>query len=202
MDISWGLIREIFFAIGSLAGIFAFIRPVFDNAFKRDQGRVATIKDLLPEAAVVELQHEIYLSRYVSTTAFRPFLQLQHDLNNNMDSVRFSGPLKKYYRAELARMIGAYRAMREYVQVPWWNPVNRLTDGVEETFWDFDKTAFFEQGVEKHDYAKHLDCAADCADRIKVAYQRLQIVSDMHLLEAPFAFILLPRRYKANAVKI
>lgn len=199
---SWGLIKEVFFAVGSLAGIFAFVRPVFESSFKRDQDRAARIRGLLPEDEVVGIEPQIFLSRYICTTAFRPFMQLQHDVNNNMDSVRFSGPLKKHYKAELARMIDAYNALRQYVQVPWWNLVKRKIDGVEETYWDFDKTEFFEQGVPKHDYAKHLDDAAACADRIKIAYQRLQLVADVHLLEVPFAPMLLSKRYKANGVQI
>lgn len=202
MDTSWATVREVFFAVGSLAGLLAFIRPVFDSKFRRDQERADRIRQLLPEDSIVDLEPQIYQSRYVSTEAFRPFAQLQNDLSNNMDSVRFSGPLKKYYRAELVRLLNAYRELRKYVQVPWWKLTTELRDGVEEIYWDFDKSQFFKDGVEKRDYAKHLDEAGACAERIKLAYQRFQVVSDMHLLESPLAFFLLPRRFKAHGLQI
>jgi hypothetical protein len=202
MDVSWSSLKEIFFAIGSLAGVLAFLRPVFDSKFKRDQERAEKIKNLLPEQDVIDLDSHIYQRRLVNKNEFEPFSALQSDLNYNVDAVRFSGPLKKYYKAELVRMLAAYRDLREYVQVPWWKPTKEIRDGAEEYFWDFDKSQLFEGGVERQDYAKHLDEAGACAERIKIAFQRFQIVSDMHLLEAPLASLLLRRRFAAHGLQI
>ena len=194
--------KELFFAVGSIAGVFAFFRPVLDSKFKRDQERADQIKKLLPEQDVIDLESHVYQRRFVNCKEFEPFWSIRSDLDNNADSVRFSGPLQRYYKAELTRMVGAYKELREYIQVPWWKPSREIYDGLVEDFWEFDKSQFFKTGVEQGDYAKHLDEAGACAERIKVAFQRFQIVSDMHLLETPIAFFLLPRRFKAHGLQI
>jgi hypothetical protein len=202
MEVSWASIKEVFFAIGSLAGVFAFLRPVFDSKFKRDQERAEAIKAQLPEQSVIDLDSHIYQRRLVNTKEFDPFSALHSDVENNVNSVRFSGPLKKYYKAELVRMLRAYKDLRGYIQVPWWKPIKETQDGVDEYYWDFDKSQFFKHGEEVRDYAEHLNEAGACAERIKVAFQRFQLVSEMHLLETPFAFWLLPRRFESNKLKI
>jgi len=203
MELSWASVKEVFFTIGSIAGVLAILRPIFDSKFKRDQERAIRIRQLLPEEDVVALEDRIYQSRYVSTESFRPYAELEGDVRNNMDTVRFSGPLKKHYHAELLRVLAAYRDLRGYVQVPWWKLDKQVRDdGSEELFWDFDKSQFFRDGTEVRDYAKHLYEAGECAERIKIAYQRLQIVSDMHLLESPLAGVLLSRRYAAHGLQI
>lgn len=182
--------------------MFAFIRPVFDSKFKRDQERSEQIKKLLPEQAIIDLESHIYQRRRVNSKEFELFSSLQNDVNNNADSVRFSGPLRRYYKAELIRMLSAYKDLRKFVQVPWWQPTQESHDGVDEYFWDFETSQFFDRRVERQDYGKHLDDAGACAERIKVAFQRFQIVSDMHLLEAPLAFLLLRRRFAAYGLHI
>jgi hypothetical protein len=202
MELSWSFLKEFFFAVGSLAGVFAFMRPVLDSKFKRDQERAERIKQLLTEDQVIGIEPAITHSRMIHADFFAPFAHLNSDFRVNADAVRFSGPLRKYYLTELRRMLIAYRELRNRVQVPWWNPTVLRYDGIDENYWQFDRSQFFKHGEEVLDYAKHLDEACKCSDDIRIAYQRFQIVCEMHLLEAPLAFYLLPRRFAAHGLRV
>jgi hypothetical protein len=71
-------------------------------------------------------------------------------------------------------------------------------DGVEHRLWVFNKAAFEGRDGVARDYAKHLDDAAEQALQMRKAFQRFQLVAELHLLEVPFARWLLPRRFAAH----
>lgn len=198
----WAVVKEIFFALGSIAGALAFLRPVIDSKFKRDQERADHVKKLLPEQDVIDLEFTVYQRRFIETNQFHPYTELRSDVANNADTVRFSGPLRRYYVAELTRLLDAYTDLREMIHAPQWKYRREDIDGEEETAWVFDSSAFYKNGVEVEDYAAHLDQAAICAERIRVAFQRFQVVSDVHLLESPFAWFLLKRRFALHGLKV
>jgi hypothetical protein len=132
---------------------------------------------------------------------FQPFDQLAHEARTNQDGVRFSGPISKHLRRELAAILDAYAKLRLLVQVPEWEPRSRdEEDGTKTYYWDFNKAAFNdERGIPQH-YAEHLDQSVDHARSISRAHQRFQITVDTHLLETPLVRWLLPYRYRQNGV--
>lgn len=197
MDISWPLVKDVFFTIGSLAGVFAFFRPVFEKRHQRDIARAKRVIKLLPEQQVVDLESFLYQFRNVPGWLFQPFDQLSHELRANQDSVRFSGPIRKALHKELLAMLSSYAALRKLVQVPYWEP---RAESDNETSWLFNKEAFNDENGIPREYAEHLDKCADYASEIKRAYQRFQIAADTHFLEAPVARWLLRRRYRAHGV--
>ncbi len=201
MDLSWPVIKESFFAIGSLAGVIALLRPILDKKHQRDAERAERVFKLLPEQLVVDLEPCLYQSRLVPYWMFEPFDQLAHEVRTNQDGVRFSGPLRKALLRELTGVLDGYKNLRELVQVPDWEPKNREEDGgTASYYWDFNKEAFNDDRGIPQGYAQHLDKCVDHARVIARAYQRLQIASETHLLEIPVARWLLPRRYRAHCV--
>ncbi|MFN3311779.1 MAG: hypothetical protein ACK40R_08775, partial [Thermomonas sp.] len=84
-----------------------------------------------------------------------------------------------------------------------WEPKSHGEGEAQTYCWDFNKDAFRgEQGFPEG-YAAHLDECVDRARSVRRAYQRFQIVADLHLLEAPLAGWLLKRRARQiNAAQI
>ena len=202
MDLSWDVVKEVFFAIGSVAGVVALFRPVLDVKHKRDIERSNRLMSLLPEQLVVDLEPSLYRDRKVPRRMFQPFEQLKHELRTNQDGVRFSGPLRKVLSSELAGVLEAYEKLRAHVQAPEWEPWSgRGDEDTSADSWTFNKQAFFkdERGI-LQGYVQHLNECADLAREIARAYQRFQIAAETHLLEVPVARWLLPRRYKAHRV--
>lgn len=202
MNISWSDIKEVFFAIGSIAGVLALARPVFESKLQRDIERIQHIKSLINEQALVDLEAAVYQARRVPDDQFQPFSQLAYERRTNQDMIRFTGPLAKHLAKELDGLIAAYYGLREYIQVNEWEPRSHIdTDGTKYITWDFNKQAFTNEDGIPQGYAKHLDAAAEKAAEMKCAYQRFQIVSELHLFEAPFASWLLKRRFNAHHLK-
>jgi predicted kinase len=96
MEIGWSSVKEIFFAIGSMAGVLAFLRPLVEAKLQRDNVRVDRIKAMLSEQRLVDLEHRIWDAREVASEDFEPFDQLAHERHTNQQVVRFTGPTGKY----------------------------------------------------------------------------------------------------------
>ena len=201
MNLSWPVIKEVFFAVGSAAGVIALFRPVLDKKHELDVERAERLLKLLPEQLVVDLEPALYQSRLVPEWMFQPFDQLAHEVRTNQERVRFAGPLGKALLRELAAMLQAYKDLRELVQVPEWEPHSTEgSDGTSSYYWNFNKEAFQDERGIPQGYAQHLDECVDHARSIARAYQRFQITAETHLLEVPIARWLLPRRYRAHGV--
>lgn len=200
MDMTWSSIKEIFFAIGSVAGVLALLRPLVESKFQRDSARAERIKSLLNEQRLVDLEARIYQHREVPCEDFEPFDQLAHERRTNQEVVRFSGPLSKVLLRELDAILTSYSKLREFIQVNEWMPKTQNIDGIEYRTWIFNKRAFEDRDGIPRDYAQHLDQAAEQAVQMKKAFQRFQLVAELHLFEAPLVRWLLPKRFKEQSL--
>lgn len=194
----WADVKEVFYAVGATAGVIALLRPAIESKFQRDQERFAAIRKLFDELALVSLAGRIDGQRQVADKEFEPFRALVYDRRHNVEGLRFSGPVAKHFLREVDSIVDAYEKLRELIQVDEWepSPVNG------ETLWVFNKQAnAFRRGDEgAGGYAMHLQRAADRADDLRRAFQRLQIVGELHFYEVPIARWLLNHRFKANGL--
>jgi hypothetical protein len=200
VDITWSSVKEVFFAIGSVAGVFALLKPLVESKFQRDSARIERIKSLISEQRLVDLEHRINQHREVPCKDFEPFDQLAHERRTNQEVVRFSGPLSKALTRELDAMLTAYSRLRDFIQVNEWVPRDEVIDGIEYRSWNFNKNAFKDRDGIHRNYAQHLDQAAEQAVQIKKAFQRFQLVAELHLFEVPLAWWLLPKRFKSQSL--
>jgi len=190
----WAEIKEAFFTIGSLAGVAALARSVFEDKLSRDHKRIQHVKDLISEQDLLNLEYTVWYNRWAQESIFKKLSEIEYELEKKHDNLRFNGPTARYLATAVRDIAQHYRELREYVQVPEWEPQERDSD----TMWFFNKQAFRnEQGIPE-DYAGHLKEVADAAHAITLAYQRFQIVSDLHLLEVPFAKWLLAKRIREH----
>ncbi len=200
---TWSDVRDIFYTIGAVAGVLALLRPVIESKFTRDQARLAALLKSFDEVSVVDLVNRIDGQRQVPDDLFTPFRTLAYDREKNLESARFSGPVAKHIRRETDALVKAYEELRGLIQVDEWEPKSQKhEDGSEYTVWVFNKYANAFTGATgvPHDYAQHLTDAASKADELRRAFQRLQVVSELHLLEVPLAAYLLKFRFRAHGL--
>lgn len=196
MNITWEGIKEIFYAIGAVAGLIALFRPVLQHKYDLDNKRYEKINSELPEELFMSIEFSTWQSRLINDDLFTPLNNLCREIEHNLESVRFSGPLSKWYKIESGNLVNVYRKYREYVQVPEWEPENRDNKEQEKTIWRFNKQAFKEGNRKYDDYVKHLEEAEKLAEKMHLHAKRLQIISELHILETPLAFYLIPKRIK------
>ena len=199
----WEIIKDIFYAIGSVAGVVALSRPVFEGKYNKDAARYERIRALVDEQMITDLPDMVYAVRRIPDKCFLPFEKIKDEISKNHDSVRFSGPLKKFYLNELASLIANYESLRAYIQVSEWEPVSFSDDesGGKNVYWQLNKKAFYDSNGVPKDYGRHLKEASDIADEMRKSFQRLQLVADLHFLEIPLAAQLLRRSYKRNGLQ-
>lgn len=76
---------------------------------------------------------------------------------------------------------------------PSWQTVS-IKD--KDFYKQLDKDDYISREPEGSTYAPHLKECSDCVEIIKVHYNRLKIISEMHAQELPIARFLLARRFK------
>jgi hypothetical protein len=197
-------LKDGFFVVGSLAGLFAFLRPAAESKFQRDIDRATTIISKLDEERLMRLPLLVYNLRRVPEFLLWPFDEIEQKLLDGRQEVRFTGPLAKHFTRELGRLITIYREFREQVQVPEWEP--RDTDGSGKFEWVFNKDIFRERALLSDDdkdydaYARHLDAAASCAERLTKQFLRLQGLTELHFFEAMVPWVFVSRKMRAIGV--
>ncbi|NOG32818.1 hypothetical protein HLB35_15570 [Halomonas sp. TBZ9] len=189
-------IKDYFFLLGSIAGLIALLRPVLESKFERDRKRAEKILEIVPEEHMKAMDFDVYQARAVLTSNFYPLDRLKSEWKDGTDLVRFSGPLKAHYLKEVEQIIRNYNQLREYIQVPYWEPTSTGDDNSDALQWSFNKSYFPEPTGSKGDYNVHLSEAGELVGKIRDGLRRLQIIMEMHFLEAFFARFLLPKRLR------
>lgn len=195
----WSTLKDIFYTLGSIAGTLALLRPLAESKMQRDVSRIDRIKSLVNEQQLVELENYI-TGREVPRQLFIPFDQIAYEIRTNQDGIRFSGPSAKYLTKELNALIDCYLELRDYIQVPRWEPRSFEADGIKYETWNFNKNAFEGENGIPRNYAEHIHAAEIQASEMLKAFQRFQIVSELHLFEIPLARWLLTKRFKARCL--
>lgn len=196
-------LKDCFFVVGSVAGLVAFIRPAVESKHQRDVDRASSIISKLDEERLMDLPFLTYSVRCIPDSIFRPFNEVEQKIREGRQEVRFAGPLKKYFTQELTELIAVYRKLRDHVQVPEWEL--RGVAQSEELEWRFNKAEFQERARlsgENKDYdayARHLDAAADCAERLTSQFMRFQGLTELHFFEALIPGVFVPRKMRAIA---
>lgn len=199
MAFEWSSIKDLIFTLGSIAGAVALFRPLAESKLQRDVERANRIKSILNEQQIVDIERCV-TARQIPIKHFQPFTQLVHELETNQDAIRFSGPFAKLLDKELRAIVAAYEKFREYVQVSEWEPRSVEVEGVRQETWDFNKNAFADENNIPQGYAEHLYATEKQAAEILKAFQRFQIVTELHLLEIPLSKWLVNRRFKARGL--
>lgn len=201
MSLSWDFFKEVFYTIGAVAGILAVFRPVLQHKYDLDNSRATAILEKFPERMLLELSTATWDARRIPTDLLIPFDELLDDIHQNLDSVRFSGPLSRYYSAEISALGDLYHEFRKYVQVPMWQPLKIDSFSISTYYWVFDKKSFLDEHGYQTDYAYHLACADELVEKMRERVRRIKLISEMHVLETPFSRILLPSRLRQSSLK-
>jgi hypothetical protein len=178
---TFSLVKDSFFLIGSLAGLFAFIRPISESKHQKDCSKLMVLLKELEDVEITNLEFETYQARRVPDSVFGAIHGIGYRLKANDLDVNMNGPLAKLIADELTRFDQLVNDYRSFVQVPFWEPIS--LDDSNELFRQFNRKYFDDRDL---DYPKALEQAAMAADRIILSYKRLKILSEVHFLEAFF----------------
>jgi len=194
MNIDWSTMKDVFYSLGSLAGVIALSKPIFESKYDRDMVRFEYLSNIINEKMLINLEPCIWDSRRVPGDVFAAFDRVSYEVKDNIDELRFSGPLKHWYKKELTSICENYHELRKLIQVPEWEPYKDDSSEKKMYSWRFNKKFFTENG-EYRPYDQHLFDATTKVILMKEAYQRMQIINEMHFYEFPLAKVLLPRRF-------
>ncbi|MDQ3817223.1 MAG: hypothetical protein M3362_05975 [Acidobacteriota bacterium] len=69
-------------------------------------------------------------------------------------------------------------------------------DGKEFDYWQFNKQYFFKDSYDGRPYVEHLDNAAEIAEKMRMEFRKLSILSNLHSVRIPFAKRIIARGAK------
>ena len=197
------IVKNIFYFIGSSAGLFAVLRPVFESKLQQDIQNARKIIERIGENRTLYLDSSIYLHHCVSSEFFVDIDILSNDINEKKQYTRFSSHISCYFNTELEEIINEYINLRSYIQVPEWEP--RYNDDNGKSAWYFNKKAesFYPSGEHfPANYPKHLEEAAKIADKIKIRFLRFQALTELHYIETIFHKWTVAKLYKKHKLTV
>ena len=197
------IVKNIFYFIGSSAGLFAVLRPVFESKLQQDIQNAKKIIEQIGENRILYLDSSIYLHRCVSSEFFVDIDILSNDISEKKQYTRFSSHISYYFNIELKEIMNEYINLRKYIQVPEWEP--RYNDDNGKSAWYFNKKAesFYPSGEHfPANYPKHLEEAAKIADKIKIRFLRFQALTELHYIETIFHKWTVAKLYKKHNLTV
>lgn len=197
------IVKNIFYFIGSSAGLFAVLRPVFESKLQQDIQNAKKIIEQIGENRILYLDSSIYLHRCVSSEFFVDIDILSNDISEKKQYTRFSSHISYYFNIKLKEIMNEYSNLRKYIQVPEWEP--RYNDDNGKSAWYFNKKAesFYPSGEHfPANYPKHLEEAAKIADKIKIRFLRFQALTELHYIETIFHKWTVAKLYKKHNLTV
>ena len=189
------LIRNIFFFIGSVLGILAFVRTVAEPAFSENRNKWKAVQEQLTEQDLINLQYMVFMSRRIDDELLTRVYIFVRDIEDDAEHLRFGPPFRSLFEKRKRALTNSYRHLREYVQVPYWKRERVAEEDIEYAYWDLDKSFFYEEVPKGHEtYIDHLNEASDTADEIRRHYRALSVLANLHSFEAPFARWIVKKR--------
>lgn len=193
-----GIVKDIFFLIGSIFGILAFTQTFFKSAMEANRKRWAQVREVADDTDFREVQAGTWNHRVRGLNLGRIETMI-HDIREDAEYLRFGPPLRRHYLEVLAELVEAHGRYRELVQVPEWEPTF-ASDGSEAPLdWAFNRAAFIGDRGYPDDYASHLEDATAAAANMRTVYKKLATLSDLHLWEVPVAGWIVARRVRETA---
>ncbi|WP_308031678.1 hypothetical protein [Neisseria cinerea] len=197
------IVKNIFYFIGSSAGLFAALRPVFESKLQQDIQNARKIIERIGENRILYLDSSIYSHRCVSSEFFVDIDILSNDISEKKQCTRFSSHISCYFNTELKEIMNEYSHLRNYIQVPEWEP--RYNDDNGKSAWYFNKYAESFYPPRKNfpeSYPEHLKEAAEIADKIKTRFLRFQALTELHYIETIFHKWTVPKLYKKHNLTV
>lgn len=127
------IVKNIFYFIGSSAGLFAALRPVFESKLQQYIQNARKIIERIGENRILYLDSSIYSHRCVSSEFFVDIDILSNDISEKKQCTRFSSHISCYFNTELKEIMNEYSHLRNYIQVPEWEP--RYNDDNGKSAW-------------------------------------------------------------------
>jgi len=192
------VLKNVFFFIGSVLGIIAFIKTLIEPMVESNRAKWKETKERITEEDFINLEFDIYQARRIRDETWSVIRGFVNDIEEGAEYLRFNSILKKLYNQSLNNLRTLYWELIEFIQVPYWEPHRDVDeDGNEFRYWRFNRQYFFKTHNDPDAYVDHLDAAAEIAEKMRMEFRKLSILSNLHAVQIPFA-----KRIIAKGAKI
>ena len=188
-------LKDAFFFVGSILGITAFVKTIIDPMIEGNKRKWEEVKNHIQEQDFINLAIEIWQSRRVHEETLGRIRQFIRDIEQGAEYLRFGPVLNKRYNQHLQNLRALYSQLRNLIQVPYWEPVTyEDEEGGKLECWQFNKQFFLKENLHGRAYVEHLDAAAELAEKMRLEFRQLSVLSSLHLVEIPFARKIIAKR--------
>lgn len=193
------ILKDIFFFLGSVFGIIAFIKTIIEPMMEGNRAKWKEIKERITEEDFINLEFDIWQAHRIRDETWSVIQSFVNDIGEDAEYLRFNSVLGKLYHECLQNLRSLYWELIEFVQVPYWEPHTEVDEQENEFhFRRFNKDYFFKHpGHGEGAYVDHLEAAAEISEKMRIEFRKLSILSSLHSIQIPFA-----KRISATGAKI
>jgi hypothetical protein len=186
--------KDVFFFVGSVLGIVAFTKTIIEPMVEGNRNKWKVIKERIAEEDFINLEFDIWEARRIRDETWTVIRNFVRDIEEDAEYLRFNSILKKHYHQSLHNLTTLYWELTEFIQVPYWEPYSHTTeDGNEHHYRQLNKQHFYKNKDGERTYVAHLEAAAEIAEKMRVEFRKLSILSNLETIQIPFARRLITR---------
>jgi len=178
---------DIFTILGSILGAIAFFQNLFKPLMEYNIKRWEFIKvHYISDINFKNMQLSVGSSNLFQDYDLDKLNSFVYAIKDNLEGIRFKSFLNKAYDNLLNEIVKKYEELREYVQVPWWQPTSAKIWLInKELFYrDAEKSGRNEDFVKADkEYRNHLAKVDDLLSEIYQCFNRIGILANRTLLE-------------------
>jgi len=188
------LLKDIFFFLGSVLGIIAFMKTIIEPMVESNKAKWKETKERITEEDFINLEFDIWQARRIRDETWSVLRSFIRDIEEGAEYLRFNSIFKKLYQKSLQNLSTLYWQLTQLIQVPYWEPhIEVDEEGTEFHFRRFNKQFFFKPGYDGEGYVDHLEAAAEIAEKMRIEFRKLSVLSNLHSVQIPFAKRIIAR---------
>lgn len=175
--------------IGSVLGTIAFIQNITKELTNTNKEKWKKVTEIITLVDYDNLQYQIS-GRKIRGKTLNSLENIYYIIDkNDQDIIGFKSIFKNKINQKLIELNSLHDQLREYIQVPFWNPYEEKDDNGTVTYgYAFDKNVFFEEKDSTwtsadykkatDEYVDHLRKAENIAIKMEKTFARIQVLAN------------------------
>lgn len=185
------IVKDIFFFIGSVLGVFAFFSTAINPLLKDNQEKWEKITTIISDDYFQGLE-ALFSTRSVTNEQLSTLWLFLDEVREDKDYLHFKFPNKNVFNKHLSNFISLVEKFDKEITPPIWDDefsrTNRNSYRLNKEYF---RENFDHHEKETNEYLKHLNYASDLVIKMRIEFRSMQRIANLRFIEIPFKKLLI-----------